>query len=61
MVLSRRHLNRILLDRQMLLKEREKRSLLDAIDSVAGLQAQQARPPFAGLWTRIADFRREDL
>lgn len=61
MVLTRRHLNRILLDRQMLLHPPEPRPILDAIDALAGLQAQQARPPFAGLWTRIANFRRDDL
>lgn len=61
MVLSRRQLNRTLLDRQMLLAPRQPRSIPDVIDALAGLQAQQARPPFAGLWTRIANFRRQDL
>jgi hypothetical protein len=28
---------------------------------LCGLQAQEARPPFIGLWSRLAGFRREDL
>lgn len=31
------------------------------ITRLVGLQAQLARPPFVGLWTRIRDFRREQL
>jgi hypothetical protein len=31
------------------------------IERLGGLQAQQAAPPFAGLWTRIEGFKREDL
>ena len=26
-----------------------------------GLQAQQAQPPYVGLWTRLRDFQRDDL
>lgn len=59
-VLTQRQLNRATLARQMLL-EREATSALDAIARLAGLQAQVARPPFVGLWTRLRDFRREEL
>ncbi len=58
--LTRRALNRATLARQMLL-ERKKTGPLAAVGKLAGLQAQLARPPFIGLWTRLEDFRREDL
>lgn len=53
-------LNRATLARQMLLS-REPMAATAAVERLAGLQAQLARPPFVGLWTRLADFRREDL
>jgi len=58
--LSTRALNRALLARQMLLA-REKASAIDAIGRLVGLQAQIARPPFVGLWTRLRDFQRTEL
>jgi hypothetical protein len=58
--LTLRALNRATLARQMLLA-REDVSPLRAIERLVALQAQQARPPFVGLWTRVAGFRREDL
>jgi hypothetical protein len=48
-------LNRATLARQMLLA-REAIDPLAAIERLAGLQAQLARPPHLGLWSRIADF-----
>ena len=53
-------LNRATLARQMLLS-REPMAATAAVERLAGLQAQLARPPFVGLWTRLAEFRREDL
>ncbi len=58
--LTTRQLNRALLARQMLLA-REKTTALAAVEQLVGLQAQLARPPFAGLWTRLEGFRRDDL
>jgi len=58
--LSTRELNRALLARQLLL-ERSTLPLVDALEQVAGLQAQYAPSPYVGLWSRLADFRRDDL
>ena len=58
--LTLRDLNRATLARQQLLA----RADLPAPDMVArlvGLQAQLARPPFVGLWTRLAGFERDAL
>jgi hypothetical protein len=55
--LSPRALNRALLARQLLLS-RANLPPLAALDHLAGLQAQLARPPFIGLWTRLAGFER---
>jgi hypothetical protein len=58
--ISTRALNRAFLARQMLL-ERHKVSALDAIERLVGLQAQVARPPFIGLWTRLHGFDKSEL
>ncbi len=58
--LSRRALNRALLARQLLLA-REAIAPIAAIERLVGLQAQQPRPPFIGLWSRLADFERAEL
>jgi hypothetical protein len=44
-----------------MLLEREETTALDAIGRLIGLQAQVARPPFVGLWTRLHDFKRSEL
>ena len=58
--LTQADLNRALLTRQMLLA-REAVSPVKAIGRLAGMQAQQGRPPFVGLWTRLENFKRADL
>jgi hypothetical protein len=59
-VLTARELNRATLARQMLLT-REKTPVLRAVERLAGLQAQLARPPYIGLWSRVQGFRPEQL
>jgi len=59
-VLTRRHLNRALLDRQLLL-ERSSLSVRDAIEQVGGLQTQYAPSGYVGLWTRLSKFTRDEL
>lgn len=58
--LTLRELNRALLARQMLL-EREALPVTAAVEKLVGMQAQIPRAPYMGLWTRLKDFRREDL
>ncbi len=67
-MLSLRELNRALLDRQMLLRRvplpeagpRAER-VIEAVEHLAGLQAQAPFPPYYGLWSRLAGFRPDDL
>ena len=58
--LTLRQLNRATLARQLLL-ERAQLSATAAVEQLAGMQAQEPKPPFIGLWTRLAGFRREEL
>jgi DNA glycosylase AlkZ-like len=58
--LTTRDLNRATLARQMLL-EREKAPVTKVVERLAGMQAQEPRPPFIGLWTRVEGFEREQL
>lgn len=58
--LTRRHLNRALLARQLLL-DRSNLTIAGAVEQVAGLQTQYAPSGYVGLWTRLARFRRDAL
>ncbi len=65
-VLNPRQLNRALLARQRLLArlardQRDTAAPAAVVEHLVGLQAQLARPPFVGLWTRIEGFERGDL
>jgi hypothetical protein len=59
-VLTLRELNRATLARQMLLA-RERLDVVTAIERVAALQAQWSPSPYVALWSRLAEFEREDL
>jgi hypothetical protein len=59
-ILTLRELNRTTLARQMLLR-RESMPIPAAIERLVGMQAQLSSAPFIGLWTRLVDFKREDL
>ncbi|SFW91908.1 winged helix DNA-binding domain-containing protein [Amycolatopsis australiensis] len=58
--LSRRALNRATLERQLLLR-RVKMSAYDAVEHLAGLQAQAPFPPYYALWARLSGFRPPEL
>ncbi|WP_329462411.1 winged helix DNA-binding domain-containing protein [Streptomyces sp. NBC_01431] len=60
-VLSARALNRATLDRQLLLRRSDVLSPLDAVAHLLGLQAQNVKPPYFALWSRLAGFRPEAL
>lgn len=57
---SRRALNRATLERQLLLR-RAKMSAFDAVEHLAGLQAQAPFPPYYALWARLHGFRPQEL
>jgi len=59
-VLSRRALNRALLQRQLLLR-RERRSAAATVEQLVALQAQNPRDPYVALWTRLEDFDPHEL
>jgi winged helix DNA-binding protein len=55
-----RELGRATLARQMLL-EREPVDVAEAIGRLGALQAQEAKPPFVALWSRVRDFEAASL
>jgi hypothetical protein len=59
-VVSLRQLNRWTLARQHLLK-RVDLDAVAAIERLAGMQAQYSPSPYLGLWSRLHDFRRDEL
>jgi hypothetical protein len=59
-VLSRCELNRALLARQYLL-QRVDMPVLDLVEHLVGLQAQEILPPYIGLWSRLQEFDPNEL
>lgn len=59
-VLTRRDLNRALLERQFLL-ERKALAAVKAVERLGGLQAQSTTSPYLSLWTRLDGFERHQL
>jgi hypothetical protein len=58
--LTARALGRALVTRQ-LLAAREGMTALEAVEHLVGMQAQAPKPPYYGLFSRLADFRAEEL
>jgi hypothetical protein len=58
--ISREELGRATLARQLLLA-RERVEVVAAVERLGGLQAQEPRPPFVALWSRLEGFAADDL
>jgi hypothetical protein len=59
-VLSQRVLNRITLERQLLLR-RSNLTVAETLVHLVGLQAQAPNAAYIGLWTRLENFMHDDL
>jgi hypothetical protein len=59
-VICLRSLNRTMLARQML-AERTALSAFEVIKHLVAVQGQEPNWPYVGLWTRLADFRQDEL
>ena len=59
-LLTRRALNRALLDRQLLLR-RTRMTPLAAVERLVAMQSQIPQAPHYGLWSRLEGFRTETL
>jgi hypothetical protein len=59
--LTRLELGRAALARQMLLERASGVGAAEAVEALAGMQAQEPKHPFVGLWTRLSDFSEESL
>ena len=58
--ISLQELNRATLARQLLM-ERAAMTPVAAVEQLIGMQAQEARPSFIGLWSRLRDGRRDQM
>jgi hypothetical protein len=59
--LSARALGRATLARQLLLERASNLTAVDAIEQLVGMQGQAPHAPYVGLWTRLEDFRAQEL